>query len=423
MKSITKLAYFDFPSGAAGDMILGALVDAGVSFETLERELTGLGLAGYRLECSEVMKAGFRATQVHVHLDGYEEGPGSFRRGPDPDGHEHHPAGHRGLSEVLGILERSRLAPEVREMASRVFRRLAEAEARVHGTTPERVQFHDVGAIDAIVDVAGSCLGLHLLGVDAVHFGTLPVGGGFVQGPHGRIPVPAPAVAELLRGFPTLDNGIRRELVTPTGAAILTTLAAGSGAMPAMRVTAVGYGAGTLELETPNVLRLFVGEAAATASASTPIETPTETIVQVETTVDDMSPQLYEPLLERLLERGALDAWLTPVIMKRSRPGVVLTALCEPGRVADLSRLLFEESSTIGVRWTAYQRARLDREMVRLDTAHGPVTFKVSRLDGRVITVTPEFEEIRRIARDRGLAVREVLEQARTEGRRLLSSP
>jgi len=423
MKSISRIAYFDCPSGAAGDMILGALVDAGVPFETLERELSGLGLAGYRLECSEVMKAGFRATKVHVHLDGYEEGPGYFRRLPAPDGHpEHHPAGHRGLGEILAILERSRLTPVVRDMASRVFRRLAEAEARVHGTTPERVQFHDVGAIDAIVDVTGSCIGLHLLGIDAVHFGTLPVGGGFVQGPHGRIPVPAPAVAELLRGFPTLDNGIRRELVTPTGAAILTTLAAGSGAMPAMRVTAVGYGAGTMELETPNVLRVFVGEAAVAAPIETPTETPTETIIQVETTVDDMSPQLYEPLLERLLESGALDAWLTPVIMKRSRPGVVLTALCEPGRVADLSRLLFEESSTIGVRWTAYQRARLDREMVRLDTAHGPVTFKVSRLDGRAITVTPEFEEIRRIARDRGLAVREVLEQARTEGRRLLSS-
>lgn len=419
-----KLAYFDCPSGAAGDMILGALVDAGVPFATLERELGGLDLAGYRIECSEVMKAGFRATKVHVHLDGYEEGPGYFRRLPAPEGHAHldanradahGAAGHRGLTDILDILERSRLVPEVRDMASRIFRRLADAEARVHGTTPERVQFHDVGAIDAIVDVTGSCLGLHLLGVDAVHFGTLPVGGGFVQGPHGRIPVPAPAVAELLRGFPTLDNGIRRELVTPTGAAILTTLAAGSGAMPAMRVTAVGYGAGTLELETPNVLRLFVGEGAGAA--------PTETVMQMETTIDDMSPQLYEPLLERLLEGGALDAWLTPVIMKRSRPGVVLTALCEPSRVADLSRLLFEESPTIGVRWTAYQRARLAREMVRLDTAHGPVTFKVSRLDGRVVTVTPEFEEVRRIARERGLAVREVLEQARAEGRRLLGSP
>ena len=413
-----KVAYFDCPSGASGDMILGALVDAGVPFETLERELAGLGVVGYHLERREVMKAGFRATKIDVHLAGYDRDPGYMGRAADAGAHRHEPAGHRGLGEILGILERSRLAPAVRDMASRVFRRLAEAEARVHGTTPERVQFHDVGAVDAIVDVTGSCIGLHLLGIDAVHFGALPVGGGFIDGPHGRIPVPGPATAELLKGFPTLDTGIRRELVTPTGAAILTTLAAGAGAMPAMRVTAVGYGAGTMDLETPNVLRLFVGEA-----PLAPVTTPAETIVQVETTVDDMSPQLYEPLLERLLEAGALDAWLTPVIMKRSRPGVVLTALCEPGRVADLSRLLFEESSTIGVRWTAYQRSRLDREMVRLDTAYGPVTFKVSRLEGRVVTVTPEFEEVRRIARDKGLPVREVLEQARVEGRRLLTTP
>jgi uncharacterized protein (TIGR00299 family) protein len=393
-----RLAYFDCPSGASGDMILGALVDAGAPFEVLERELAGLGVGGYRLEHRPVMKAGFRATKVDVRLDGHAPG------------YEH---GHRGLSEILAILENSRLPSVVREMAARVFRRLADAEARVHGTTPERVQFHDVGAVDAIVDVTGACLGLHLLGIDAVHFGALPVGGGFVDGPHGRMPVPGPATAELLKGFPTLDTGVRRELVTPTGAAILTTLAAGAGAMPAMRVTAVGYGAGTMELETPNVLRLFVGEAGVAA--------PTETIVQVETTVDDMSPQLYEPLLERLLEAGALDAWLTPVIMKRSRPGIVLTALCEPGRVADLSRLLFEESSTIGVRWTAYQRTRLEREMVRLDTAYGSVTFKVSRLEGRVVTVTPEFEEVRRIAREKALPVREVLEQARTEGRKLLA--
>jgi pyridinium-3,5-bisthiocarboxylic acid mononucleotide nickel chelatase len=394
-----RLAYFDCPSGASGDMILGALVDAGAPFEALARELAGLGVDGYRLERREVIKAGFRATKVDVQLG-------------------HHEAAHRGLREILDILERSRLDPTVRDTASRIFRRLAEAEARVHGTTPERVQFHEVGAVDAIVDVTGACIGLHLLGVDAVHVGALPVGGGFVDGPHGRMPVPGPATAELLKGFPTLDTGIRRELVTPTGAAILTTLAAGAGAMPAMRVTAVGYGAGTMELETPNVLRLFVGEAPLAM-----VTAPAETIVQVETTVDDMSPQLYEPLLERLLEAGALDVWLTPVIMKRSRPGVVLTALCEPGRVTDLSRLLFEESSTIGVRWTAYQRSRLEREMVRLDTAYGPVIFKVSRLEGRVVTVTPEFEEVRRIARDLGLPVREVLEQARVEGRRLLTTP
>jgi uncharacterized protein (TIGR00299 family) protein len=391
-----KIAYFDCPSGASGDMILGALVDAGAPFDVLSRQLEDLGVAGFRLECREVIKAGFRATKVDVALEATEPG-------------------HRGLREVLDILEGGRLDPAVRDMAARVFRRLAEAEARVHGTTPDRVHFHDVGALDAIVDVTGACIGLNLLGVDALHVGWLPVGGGFVDGPHGRIPVPGPATAELLKGFPTLDPGIRRELVTPTGAAILTTLAAGAGAMPAMRVTAVGYGAGTMELPTPNVLRVFLGEAAVVA--------PVATVMQVETTVDDMSPQLYEPLLERLLEAGALDVFLTPVIMKRSRPGVVLTALCEPDRVADLSRLLFEESPTLGVRWTAYQRSRLDREMVRLDTAYGPVTFKVSRLEGRVVTVTPEFEEIRRIAREKGLPVREVLEQARVEGRRLVPTP
>ncbi|HKW94331.1 MAG TPA: nickel pincer cofactor biosynthesis protein LarC [Methylomirabilota bacterium] len=395
-----KTAYFDCPSGASGDMILGALVDAGAPFDALERELAGLGVEGYRLERREVMKAGFRATKVDVHVERTGAGPGQH----------HHP--ERTLAAILGLIEGSRLAPPVREHAARIFRRLAEAEARVHGTTVERVHFHDVGAVDAIVDVTGACIGLHLLGIEAVHVGALPVGGGFVEGPHGRIPVPGPATAELLKGFPTIDTGVRRELVTPTGAAVLTTLAAGAGAMPAMHVQTVGYGAGTMDLDTPNVLRLFVGETA--------VSTPTETIVQVETTVDDMSPQLYEPLLERLLEAGALDVFLTPVIMKRSRPGVVLTALCEPRRVADLSRVLFEESSTIGVRWTAYQRERLDREIVRLTTAYGPIAFKVSRLEGRVITVTPEFEEVRRLARDKGLPVREVLEQARVEGRRLL---
>jgi hypothetical protein len=391
-----KVAYFDCPSGASGDMILGALVDAGVPFEALERELAGLGVDGYRLERHEVIKAGFRATKVDVHV----------HEGVD----QRHP--ERTLASILALIEGSRLSAPVKDHAARIFRRLAEAEARVHGTTVERVHFHDVGAVDAIVDVTGACIGLHLLGIEAVHVGVLPVGGGFVQGPHGRIPVPGPATAELLKGFPTIDTGVRRELVTPTGAAVLTTLAAGAGAMPAMHVRAVGYGAGTMDLDTPNVLRLFVGESAVAA--------PTETILQVETTVDDMSPQLYEPLIERLLESGALDVFLTPVIMKRSRPGVVLTALCEPARVADLSRVLFEESSTIGVRWTAYQRARLDREIVRLTTAYGLVGFKVSRLEGRVITVTPEFEDVRRIARAKGLPVREVLEQARIEGRQLI---
>ena len=344
------------------------------------------------------MKRGaFRATKVDVEVDAQ-----AHRQ-------------HRNLPEIVGLLDRSGLPDRVKADARRIFTRLAEAEARAHGTTAGEVHFHDVGAVDAIVDVAGAVVGLHLLGVEAVHVSALPLGGGMVDGPHGKIPVPGPGTAELLKGFPVYDNGVKAELVTPTGAAILTTLAASAGSIPPMTVERVGYGAGSMELTIPNLLRCFVGTAATEAPGR-------ETVVQLETTIDDMSPQLYEPLIERLLEAGALDVFLTPVIMKRSRPGIVLTALAEPSRVGELSTILFEESTTIGVRWAEYQRSRLERELVTLPTAYGPVQFKLSRLGGKLVTVTPEFSEVTRIAREKGVPVREVLEQARTDARRLLES-
>jgi uncharacterized protein (TIGR00299 family) protein len=409
-----RLAYFDCPSGAAGDMILGALVDAGLGWEDLRADLERLALPGYALERREVMKGAFRATKVEVHVA--EPGHHGSHEAPAHGHAPHQP--HRTLPVIRELIARSTLPDSVKASAIRIFARLAEAEGRVHAASPDTVPFHDVGAVDAIVDIVGACIGLHRLGIDAVHCSALPIGGGVVSGPHGRIPVPAPGTAELLKGFPVVDTGVQRELVTPTGAAILTTLAAAAGRMPPMTVSAVGYGAGTMELETPNVIRLLVGESSAPAAATAPGET--ETVVQVETTVDDMSPQLYDPLMERLFSAGALDVYLTPVIMKKSRPGVVLVALCPPALAPALARILFEESTTIGVRWTAYQRARLPREMVTLPTSLGTVTFKVARLDGQVITVTPEFDEIRRLARDKGLSVREALERARAEGRRLL---
>jgi uncharacterized protein (TIGR00299 family) protein len=400
-----RIAYFDCPSGAAGDMIMGALVDAGVPFEALREELAKLRLPGYTLERREVMKGAFRATKVDVHVHAHQDGGH-----PHQQEEHHHP--DRNLGVILELIAASGLDASVKEKAGRIFTRLAQAEARVHGTTVDQVHFHDVGAVDAIVDVVGACVGLHLLGVDTVHCSALPVGGGFVTGAHGRMPIPGPGTAELLKGFPVVDTGVRRELVTPTGAAILTTLSASAGSMPAMTVEAVGYGAGTMDLETPNLVRVFLGQATGPAGR--------ETIVQVETTVDDMQPQLWEAVMERLFESGALDVYLTPVTMKKSRPGIVLTALCAPDRVTELSRVLFEESPTIGVRWTAYQRERLDRETVTLASAYGPMSFKVSRLAGRVVTVTPEFAEVRRIAKEKGLPAREVLDQARADGRRLL---
>jgi pyridinium-3,5-bisthiocarboxylic acid mononucleotide nickel chelatase len=390
-----KIVYFDCPSGASGDMILGALVDVGVPLEALRAELGKLGLPGWTLSAREVRRGAFRATKVDVQVEASA----------------HH--AHRHLGDIVRVLQASGLAPGIVAGAVKIFRRLAEAEARVHGGRVDEVHFHEVGAVDAIVDVTGAVLGLHLLGAEAVHVSALPIGGGFVEGPHGRMPIPGPGTAELLRNFPVVDTGVQAELVTPTGAAILTTLAAGAGRMPAMTVEGVGYGAGSRDLPgTPNVLRVFAG--------STAGEGASETVAQVETTIDDMSPQLYEPLIERLFEAGALDVFLTPVIMKRSRPGTVLTALCPPDRVSDLSRVLFEESSTIGVRWTEVARARLEREMVTIPTAYGALPFKVSRLGGRVVTVTPEFAEVVRLAREKSLAVREVLDQARADARRLL---
>ena len=393
-----RVAYFDCPSGASGDMILGALVDAGVDIAALRAELEKLRVGGWTLAARPVRRGAFRATKVDVEVD----------RGVD------HP--HRRLRDITDILQASRLAPTIVTTATRVFTRLAEAEARVHGGEADEVHFHEVGAVDAIVDVTGAAIGLHLLGAGAVHVSALPIGGGFVEGAHGRIPIPGPGTAELLRGFPVVDTGVRAELVTPTGAAILTTLASGAGRMPAMTVERVGYGAGGRELtETPNVLRCFVGETAETHGD--------ETVAQVETTIDDMSPQLYEPLIDRLFAAGALDVFLTPVIMKRSRPGTVLTALCPPERVGELSRVLFEESPTIGVRWSEVRRTRLAREIVTLPTAYGALAFKVSRLADRVVTVTPEFAEVARIAREKSLPVREVLDQARADGRRAFLSP
>jgi hypothetical protein len=378
-------------------MIMASLLDAGVPLGALKAELGKLALAGWELRAREVMKGAFRATKVDVDID--------------KGAHRH----QRSLRDILEILQNSALVPSAKERATRIFTRLADAEARVHGTDRESVHFHEVGAVDAIVDVTGAVLALDLAGVQAVHVSALPIGGGHVGGAHGKIPVPGPGTAELLRGFPVVDTGVRAELVTPTGAAILTTLAASAGRMPSLTVDAVGYGAGTMDLpDTPNVLRCFLGETTASEAGD-------ETVLEIETTIDDMSPQLYEPLIDRLFGVGALDVYLQPVIMKRGRPGIVVTALCPPERVGDLSQALFEESTTIGVRWSERRRARLEREMIVLTTAYGAVPFKVSRLQGRIVTVTPEFADVARIAREKSLPVREVLDQARAEGRRLLA--
>ena len=392
-----RIAYFDCPSGASGDMVLGALVDAGCELGALEAALASLGVEGWRLEARAVERGGLRGTHLVVRTD-------PARR-------------FHTLDDMLRPIARSTLPDTVKTRARAVLQRLAEAEARVHQVPVDAVHFHEVGDLDTLVDVVGSVAGLDALGVDRVHVSPLPIGGGTVQTAHGRLPVPAPATAELLRGFPVYDNGVAAELVTPTGAAILTTLGT-PGRLPAMTLERIGWGAGTRELPVPNLLRVLVGQTA--PGDSEPGEV--ETLVSVETTIDDMSPQLYEPLVERLLAAGALDVYLTPVVMKRSRPGTVLTALAPPELADRLADVLFRETTTIGVRWSEVRRRRLPRELVRLPTTFGPVTFKISTLGGRIVTVTPEFEEVRRIADAEGRPVREVLETVRLEGLRAIEA-
>jgi pyridinium-3,5-bisthiocarboxylic acid mononucleotide nickel chelatase len=392
-----RIAYFDCPSGASGDMVLGALVDAGCELATLEATLGSLGVEGWRLEARAVERGGLRGTHLVVRTD-------PARR-------------FNTLGDMLRPIDRSTLSDVVKARARSVLQRLAEAEARVHRVPVDAVHFHEVGDLDTLVDVVGAVAGLDALGVDRVHVSPLPLGGGTVDTSHGRLPVPAPATTELLRGFPVYDNGIAAELVTPTGAAILTTLGV-PGRLPAMTLERMGWGAGTRELPVPNLLRVLVGEAIPGDSEAGDVET----LVNVETTIDDMSPQLYEPLVERLLAAGALDVYLTPVIMKRTRPGTVLTALAPPELADRLAELLFRETTTIGVRWGEVRRRRLPRELVRLSTSFGPVAFKVSTLGGRAVTVTPEFEEVRRIADAARLPVREVLEAVRLEGLRAIET-
>lgn len=368
-------------SGVSGDMLLGACLDVGVELGELEAALEPLGLRGVRLGVERVERHGIAATRCLVEV---------------PDA-----GGHRGLAEIVDLIESADLPPTVRERGVRVFRRLADAEAKVHGTTPEEVHFHEVGALDAIVDVVGGVWCLHRLGIDRLHASTFALGGGWVDAAHGRLPVPPPAVLELVTGWPVVEGEAHVELTTPTGAALVTTLASGRG-MPADFVPeATGYGAGTRELEgRPNLLRLVVGEEAG--------DERTELAV-VECDLDDLPAELFEPVADALYEAGAREVMWVPVQMKKRRPGVTVRALAPVERVEALGRALFRESSTLGYRWWTARRETLAREEIEVETSFGRVAAKrIRRPDGRW-EIRPEYDACRRIARERDLPVRDVL--------------
>jgi uncharacterized protein (TIGR00299 family) protein len=384
-----KIAYFDCFSGISGDMTLGALVDAGCNLAEMESHLRRLPVPGWKISSEKVVRRGFKATQVIVESSD--------------------PQRHRSLSDILQLIERAALQPPIAERASRIFRRLGEAEALVHGVPIEKVHFHEVGAVDAIVDIVGAAAGFEQLGVEEFFCSALNVGSGRVETQHGSLPVPAPATAELLRGAPTYSNGIQRELVTPTGAAIVATMASEFGPQPEMTVAAIGLGAGSAQLaEQPNVLRLFVGEAAARRDDAT-LE---EDLLVLEANLDDMSPQVYGYFAERALEAGALDVFSIPVQMKKNRPGQLVTVLCKPADREKLSDLLFRETTTLGVRQSHVQRRTLQRESIAVETSLGSIRMKIARLNGHILNVAPEYEDCQKVAAERGVPLKHVLAEA-----------
>lgn len=386
-----KIAYFDCFSGAAGDMILAALIDAGCPLAPFEAAIGRLGLAGVRLSVSGVKRHGMAARHVQVIT-----APADRRR-------------HRHLPQIVSMIEASGLPAPVVERSLAVFRRLAEAEAAVHGASVERVHFHEVGADDAIVDIVGACVGLHELGVERVYSSPVPTGSGTVRCEHGVMPVPAPATAHLLRGAPLAACEEPGELTTPTGAALLTTLASDFCPLPAMRLAAVGTGAGTREGQTrPNILRVLLGDIEGARDPATE-----QRVTVLETQVDDADGQTAAYVTQRLLESGALDAYLTPILMKKGRPGHLLTVISTPDAAAGLERLLLQEGFTLGVRRQDCRRTRLLREVVKVDTPFGPIRVKLGRCGEQTVRVWPEFEDCATAARQHGVSLRTVQDAAR----------
>ena len=394
---MSRLVYFDCASGASGDMLLGALVDLGLPLEELRAELGKLPLRGYRLDSHRVHRSGLHATKVDVIVESHDHGQAQDHGHGHDHAHDHAPF---GLREILALLDASGLDPAVRELSARLFHRLAAVEGQVHGVSPDEVHFHEVGAVDSIVDVVGGVIGLRWLRADRFVASPLNVGTGTVTMSHGTFAVPPPATARLVEGVPVYGAG-EGELLTPTGALLVTGYATAYGPLPLVRPRTIGHGAGSRDTPgRPNVLRLILGDTDAPADG--------ERVLVLETEVDDTPPQILGALVDRLLAAGALDVYYTPVQMKKGRPGVLVTVLAPPPLREALEEVLFTETTTLGVRRQEWERTVLDRETVTVATAYGAVRVKVGKRGGRVYNVQPEFEDCQRAAEWSGAAVKEV---------------
>jgi pyridinium-3,5-bisthiocarboxylic acid mononucleotide nickel chelatase len=420
---VAKIAYLDCFSGASGDMFLGALLDLGLPIDGLRAALGSLAIEYGTISAARVLRAGVSATRFHLeesapapttvgaqaraHQD-HSHGHNHLDHGPHDHrgGHSHRhgdgPHGsHHSLKEIAGLIELSALSREGKDRAIRLFDRLGETEAAIHEMPIDKIHLHEVGALDSIIDIVGIVHGMEWLGVKRVVSSPLNVGSGTVKCAHGTFPVPAPATARLLRDVPIYAGAVASELVTPTGALIVTEYADAFGQLPMMRVGSVGYGAGEKDfLGHPNVLRILVGEDGASSSG--------DLVVVLECEIDDMNPQLFGPLMDRMQQAGALDVFYAPVQMKKNRPGTLVTVIARPGDREALAALLFAETTTIGVRYQEVRRECLEREFCIVETPVGTIRFKIARRDGRVLNASPEFEDCAKVAAERGLPIKEV---------------
>jgi pyridinium-3,5-bisthiocarboxylic acid mononucleotide nickel chelatase len=398
---MARIAYFDCPTGIAGNMCLGALLDVGVPLSHLQDSLAQLNLADeYKITVETAHRQGQRGTYVQVEVFA-------------PHSHDHsHPAAHRHLPEIEALIQQADFPERVKAWSLKIFQTLAIAEGAVHGIPPESVHFHEVGATDAIVDIVGTCIGLDWLNVDRVFCSALPTGGGTVRAAHGLLPVPVPAVLQLATAcqMPLYDNGIQKELVTPTGAAIVATLAQGFGPAPSLALERVGLGAGSHDLPIPNLLRLWLGEdRTANVQPAAPAQ---ETIALLETQLDDINPQIVGYLYDLLLAAGAVDVFTQAIGMKKSRPGFLLSVLCPPALIEPCEAILFRETTTLGIRRSLQQRTVLNRQFEKIETPLGQIQVKVARCGDRIVNIQPEYEDCVQLAQQHNIPLKDIQQMA-----------
>jgi uncharacterized protein (TIGR00299 family) protein len=385
-----KIAYFDCSSGISGDMCLGALVDAGISLKEIGKHLKKLPVKGYSLSERKVRRAGFSATKVDVVTK-------SGNRSQNKEA--------RKWKDIRTIIQSSQLPDAIKQKSETIFRNLFKAESVAHGTSLSRVHLHEMGGLDCLVDIVGTLIGLELLGVRKIYASPVNLGGGSVKTSHGTLPVPAPATIELLKNVPVYSSGIPLELTTPTGAVILKSLSSGFGDMPGLVPETIGCGAGSRDSKSrPNLLRIIIGETYKTASD--------ESVMVIETNIDDMNPQLYEHLFQKLFQEGALDVYITQVIMKKSRPGIIMSVLCKQEKKYPLIAVLLRETPSLGIRYHEFSRVTMDREIIKVKTPYGTVRLKKSYY-GNTEKIAPEYEDCRKIAQKHGLPLINVIEEVK----------